>query len=172
MNLAIKIKKTILPITLVMASMSALVATSATAAQGEQVMASISVTSTVPSTTFTVKPVGYSDFGSINAVLAFDEDNNTFSSWNVNIEAVYATGLQVLLQNTATISNGTNVVDLDVTIDDQAVTTSRLQVVDDALAITNGGESTHILAISSASAEILSSGTYTGAVALIFEDNF
>lgn len=139
------------------------------ASAGEQSTATIQVTSSVPSATFSVTPVGASDFSGVVANLMYDQATQSFSEYTLNISATFATGLTAVLASTPKMSNGTDTVDLEVSIDTDDLTNSPLTIS----SVTGGGSSTtsfHTLKISSPSTSTLSAGVYTGSVQIIFED--
>lgn len=140
----------------------------ANAASGERVNATIQVNSSVPSTTFNVAPIGASDFSGIIANLDYETTSGKFSTFDLTIEATYETGFSALLASTPTITNGTDSVTLQVTVDGTTISTTPEELSSGS--ITSSTTTTHTLAITAPDTASLSSGNYTGSVQIIFED--
>ena len=153
--------------TIALATMLATVSTGTIAAAGERTSATIQVTSSIPSTTFTVSPVGAPNFNHVKADLDYDTSDGSFSQWDLAIEATYDTGFKAMLGSTPSINNGTNLVPLAVTIDQRAIGSSPIAITD---TVTSSTTSTHTLKITAANQPSLPTGIYSGTAQLIFED--
>ncbi|MEZ8863322.1 hypothetical protein AB4371_22095 [Vibrio sp. 10N.261.51.A3] len=145
----------------------------ASAAPGDQVNATINVTTTIAAQDFKVRPVGRNDFSGVIANLVYDEVNDSFSSFNMNIESTFSTGLRAQLLAQPSITNGVDTLPLDVTIDNNAITHNSSQI--DSTPPSAGTFVAYPLDINIGQYQpigaALSSGAYSGSVQLVFEDS-
>ncbi len=147
-----------------------LLSSNAFAAAGERIDATIQVTSTVASDTFSVTPLGKPNFNDVKAVLDYEKTTGVFTSWDMTIEAKYEVGLSAALATSPTLFNGTDYIPLTIDIDAASMSTTFTEI--NSVSVPGTGEtSTHVLSISAADDSSLSSGLYTGSVSLIFEDS-
>lgn len=138
----------------------------ATAAAGEQVHQILTISTTVPSTSFSINPVTGSWPASIN--LNYDESSKELSTYSIALNAVYEAGLSAMLVSEAELLNGANTIPLAVSIDSNVLSTNKYTSIKDSPSEAGGDIVT--LSISGQPGSSVVSGSYTGSIQLLFED--
>lgn len=142
------------------------------AAPGDTVSATIQVNTTIASADFKVRPVGKADFSGIIASLNYDEVNDKFSTYNINIESTFTTGLKAQLLSAPNMTNGVDNLPIEVSVDGIALSSSSSSI--DSTPPAAGVFVAYPLDISVGTytpvGASLSSGTYSGSVQILFED--
>ncbi|MCW8349063.1 fimbrial protein [Vibrio sp. ZSDZ65] len=135
------------------------------AATGEQVSQILTVTTTIPSTTFSVAPVTGAWPSTIN--LNYDEVSNKLSTYTLTLNAKYEAGLSALLVNNAELTSGTNTIPLNIKLDSKALSSNYTSI--SGVPASASGDN-YVLEITGTPGNSQAAGSYSGSIQLLFED--